>query len=301
MKNECNIIRDILPLYTEHMVCSDTAELVEEHLRRCAACRKEYERERKPQAIQVTEESAPLRNLKKKMATKRLQTIALTAVFVAVLLISAFAVLDAPVYAPYSEELLTVTPIGDHGIQITFDARVTDFNYRIYPAPDQENLYYCDVEAWSSLWDRWFSSDNGQQSVVVSPSEPYPITVMYIPNDGTEIICVYGDAGDEGRITLPRLSLGVYQILALIALGITTIIWLATGKKPAIRIWVERAGLYPLSYAVSYFIVCGFHRTSYAPQRDFFLIFFLSFLLYCGLLLAHNIWRIKKEMKEINR
>ena len=33
MRNECNIIRDILPLYIEDMVSAETAELVEEHLK----------------------------------------------------------------------------------------------------------------------------------------------------------------------------------------------------------------------------------------------------------------------------
>ena len=36
MRNECNIIRDILPLYADKMVSSDTASFVEEHHTGCA-------------------------------------------------------------------------------------------------------------------------------------------------------------------------------------------------------------------------------------------------------------------------
>ena len=43
MKNECSIIRDLLPLYAENMVSDDTAAFVAEHLKSCEACRKEYE------------------------------------------------------------------------------------------------------------------------------------------------------------------------------------------------------------------------------------------------------------------
>lgn len=43
MKNECNIIRDILPLYVEDMVSTDTAAFVAEHLEKCDACRAELE------------------------------------------------------------------------------------------------------------------------------------------------------------------------------------------------------------------------------------------------------------------
>ena len=34
MKNECSIIRDLLPLYAENMVSDDTAAFVAEHLKR---------------------------------------------------------------------------------------------------------------------------------------------------------------------------------------------------------------------------------------------------------------------------
>lgn len=44
MRNECNIIRDILPLYADKMVSADTASFVEEHLTVCAECRAELEK-----------------------------------------------------------------------------------------------------------------------------------------------------------------------------------------------------------------------------------------------------------------
>ena len=43
MKNECNIVRDILPLYVEDMVSEETAKFVKEHLAECKKCREDYE------------------------------------------------------------------------------------------------------------------------------------------------------------------------------------------------------------------------------------------------------------------
>ena len=43
MKNECNIVRDILPLYVEDMVSAETAKFVKEHLENCPECAKEFE------------------------------------------------------------------------------------------------------------------------------------------------------------------------------------------------------------------------------------------------------------------
>lgn len=298
MKNECSIVRDLLPLYAESMVSPETASFMEEHLKDCEHCRKEYERLKAPCAVPAQDDAAPLLMLQKKMAAKRLRTIVLTAVFAVALLVSAFAVLDAPVYLPYTEERLAVEPVGENGLQITFDPSVTDFNYTVYQDPDGGNFYYCDVEAWYSLWDRWFSGGEELRTAVVFPAKPYPVTVMYCPNDGTESICVYGEAGEGGSIALPRLALGYYLILAVLALAVLFAAWLVAKGRPRQRAWIERIMLYPVSYLISHGIVVGFRAISYSLVRDFRLILFVSLLLYCGLLLAHSVWGLKKEIRE---
>lgn len=157
MKNECSIIRDLLPLYAENMVSDDTAAFVAEHLKSCEACRKEYEQIKKPKPIQKGNDAAPLQKLSHKLKLKRIQTIALTAVFVIALLVSAFAVLGAPIYQPYSEGIVTIEELGDKGLTLTFDKNVTDFHYDIHDDPDDSSICICDIEAWTTLWDKWFS------------------------------------------------------------------------------------------------------------------------------------------------
>ena len=41
MKVSCDVIRDLLPLYTDQAASADTVALVEEHLASCPACREE--------------------------------------------------------------------------------------------------------------------------------------------------------------------------------------------------------------------------------------------------------------------
>jgi hypothetical protein len=43
VKNECSIVRDILPLYLENMVSKETGEFVKEHLENCSGCAAEFE------------------------------------------------------------------------------------------------------------------------------------------------------------------------------------------------------------------------------------------------------------------
>ena len=43
MKNKCKIVSDLLPLYSENLVCEETAGFVKNHLSECDACKKEFE------------------------------------------------------------------------------------------------------------------------------------------------------------------------------------------------------------------------------------------------------------------
>lgn len=38
MKNECSIVRDLLPLYAENMLSDETTEFVSQHLEKCSEC-----------------------------------------------------------------------------------------------------------------------------------------------------------------------------------------------------------------------------------------------------------------------
>ena len=51
MKKECNIVRDLLPLYAENMVSAESSELIEGHLAECDSCRTELEKMREEYAV----------------------------------------------------------------------------------------------------------------------------------------------------------------------------------------------------------------------------------------------------------
>ena len=48
MKLDCDVIRDLLPLYAEKLASSASSALVEQHLAECEACRAELEQMEKP-------------------------------------------------------------------------------------------------------------------------------------------------------------------------------------------------------------------------------------------------------------
>ena len=93
MRNECNIIRDILPLYIEELVSEDTVSFVEEHLNGCAECRVEMEKMKEGNDFETLENSrdrrkkdiVPLKLLKKKMRNRKIATIIISCLSVGVL------------------------------------------------------------------------------------------------------------------------------------------------------------------------------------------------------------------------
>lgn len=62
MKTNCDIIRDLLPLYAEHITSEASNALVEEHLAECEACRAELEQMEQPVPVRPeAQPDAPLR------------------------------------------------------------------------------------------------------------------------------------------------------------------------------------------------------------------------------------------------
>lgn len=306
MRNECNIIRDLLPLYVEQMVSTDTAEYVEEHLKGCRECLQEYEQMKEPQANQTKEDAAPLVTLKRKLWKKRMQTVFCTGLFAIALLVSAFAFLSAPVYFPYTEDLFIITENADESITITFDEKVTDYrcveDVHIVPeevSSERAQSYYR-IETWTTLWNQWFAK-RGVQATTIPAEEAEQLSVYYISNSSTEDICIYGQPITSGGvISLPRLVLNNYFFLALLCVIVLFVLWCIVRRNATAKAWIERILLYPISYCIGHVMVKGFRSSSYSAPRDFMLIVFLSILLYGGLLLARSVYGLHKEIRELN-
>ena len=146
MKNECSIIRDILPLYVENMVSEDTSEFVKEHLESCPACRAELEKLRKPVEVQTEPQpdmdAAPLKRLKKALLMKKVQTILCTAAVLLALMLSVISFLTAPEYFAYSPELVTVTEEANGAVTLSFSNEVTNYKLQQVKDPDERQTVY---------------------------------------------------------------------------------------------------------------------------------------------------------------
>lgn len=72
----CNIVRDILPLYVDDVVCDDTKIMIEEHLEHCDDCKKELKKLMQDVVLPVSpetqiQEAQPLKEFKKRIGRKQ--------------------------------------------------------------------------------------------------------------------------------------------------------------------------------------------------------------------------------------
>ncbi|WP_418290855.1 zf-HC2 domain-containing protein [Massilicoli timonensis] len=306
MRNECNIIHDILPLYAENIVSEDTAEFVKEHLESCPACREELEKLRVPVDVrtkpQLDMNAAPLKRLKKALLMKKVQTILCTAAVLLALMLSFISFLTAPKYFTYSSELVTVTEEASGAVTLSFSNEVTNYKLQQVKDPDERQTVY-HLEAWTSAWDRMFHKP-GAQAVTVTPENGKPLLVYFTQfinghaessNDSS--VCIYGTVPDSGGwVALAGLSLGYWLLLNIALFLILAGIWFMLRRKERPRRRVERLLIVPVAYGLGHLCVMGFRTVSYSVWRDFQLILATGVLFYCAMLLALSLFYSVKEL-----
>lgn len=129
MKNECNIIRDILPLYVEDMVSADTSAFVEEHLEKCAECRAELENMKNPSRFEAvatnTQDSGaePLKTFKKKLTNRNRIMMGATVLITAlVVLLGSYFIGSG--FTQRTDVVLVDYSVSEDGTEITFTTAI---------------------------------------------------------------------------------------------------------------------------------------------------------------------------------
>ena len=70
MKLECDVIRDLLPLYAEKLASPASSALVEQHLAECPACRAQLKKKEKPVPVQPELDSAAVQVLMQVLSSR---------------------------------------------------------------------------------------------------------------------------------------------------------------------------------------------------------------------------------------
>lgn len=295
MSNKCNLIKDILPLYVEDMVSTDTREFVDEHLEHCAECHAEYESMRNSSKFvpEIDTDIAPLKRIKKDLYIKRLQTIFFTAILACAAAMIIFGFLTSPKFISYSDDLLNVIDSNNGNIIVAFDDEVTGYNC-IKEFNGETEVYR--LNAWTTTWDL-HSTKRGNQNVVIPSEDKSKIQIYFSQNNGSGDVLIYGlnDNTQQDIVTLPRQIFLPYFVLAFLALVILAVLRFLLKNKQAIIVWIDRAILFPISYMAAQLFTKGINFTSYSSQRDFCIMILVAVLLYLAMLTGISLYKARKE------
>lgn len=136
MKIQCEIIRDILPLYAEDMVSQPTREMVEEHLDECEACTQELEALRKPQKVPAEVDVTSLKRVGDAIRRRRILSVMAVLLFITTVLLGGALMLDANIYLTAEQAIESVEALEDGTIRIHPTAIVTTVGSYVIGGPD---------------------------------------------------------------------------------------------------------------------------------------------------------------------
>ncbi len=140
-KNECNVVRDLMPLVLDRAASDDSRELVETHISGCEECRKQYEEMKAdlPEDIRAEYEEEQkqftdaLKAVRKKKMKRRFCRVALAALICMVAALAGLFAYDALFWkmsVPVDNSLysLSMSETKDGRYVITVDASKISFN-----------------------------------------------------------------------------------------------------------------------------------------------------------------------------
>jgi cbb3-type cytochrome oxidase subunit 3 len=289
MKISCEIIKDLLPLYAEDLASADTVVLVAEHISSCESCKEELAKIKSPDPIPSNTDVAPLKKIRSALRKQRTVTICLSALVALVVAITVFGFLTSPSYIPYSSDIVTVAEQENGIVTVQFGSPVSAYDINKCVPEDglHEKGFYYHITAWDSIWNQCFKKSE-PQVVILNPDGSNVERVYYYQNNGEEDVIIYGQRPSGGVITLPRLVLSYYLVLAFVGAVICGVVIMLTRKNKRIQRIMMNVLFVPVAYIIAHFCIKGIIPLSYSAQRDFFLIILLTMPIYGFLWLLFN-------------
>lgn len=291
----CEIINDLLPLYTEGLASEDSCHLIEDHLKNCPSCKMLYDNMKKQQTLPSSAGTVPLKKLRKHLLMKKAETIIFVAVLVFSLMVTIFAYLSSPDYIPYSDSVVSCQRT-DNAILVKFRKDIT--RYSVFYDTDDDGNKSATIQAWYTSIDNFFP-DTANKTALLTSIPGSVKNIWYCSSNGAEDKLIYGEPelGFGGRITLPKLALGYYTLIAFILAMMGGILLLVFRNNNKVKGIIQKIVFVPISYLIGHICIKGFNTISYSAPRDFSLILLASILVYCLLITGQSLYKKSLQVK----
>lgn len=280
--NNCDIIKDLLPLYKENLLSDESKTFVEDHLKSCSEC----ENLLKDQIEIENKNTKPLDFVEKRIKKEsRYFTLAVVALLGSIF-IFIISYLNAPRHLEYEKGLYKVYR-SDDIYTVEFSDKVSGIDYT-----DTEDAIY--LGGYSTKYDDIFNKDRPRKSLTFHKDN---LKMVLYQNHEKMPNMVIG-SGEVRQTLLPRLFLGFYARLSIIGfLGMALVMFsLEKFRKKSISLPIKTLLMgAPLSLFLGIISIKGFNTATYYPVTDFKYILLLSLAIYLFLIFL-SIFRDQKRM-----
>lgn len=294
MKISCDVARDLLPLYVEGLASQDSAGLLEEHLAECEGCRARKREMEQPEQLPAETDTGTFQKVKAKIKRKKRNAVLLSVFFSVIITGILLVFITSPQSMSYYEGIAQVEtgPEGSLLLQLPEGAA----GCQVSSYSTQEGLVL-HVTFWNSLFSEYTGWPAGEETLLLNPSGEKAAAVYYASQDGSPDVLMYGEdqAPSGGMVSLPRLALGYYALLAGGAAAALWLISLAVRRKEKMAVLLRKTALFPLSYLLAHLCVKGFQTASYFVPRDLLAILLLTFPIFFLLAFLYGVWRKKRS------
>lgn len=208
----CDIIKDLLPLYCDGVCSEETSRTVEEHLTTCPACRTLLDEMRReplmpePIQTQAKQEAKVLQGVKRKFSLRRrLSVLAVALVaMVALVVLTASSDIENPI--PYQEGMVTVKLAVDEAIDIHFFGNHYASFWAFYrETADGNDVYFCYTQTLKSS-TLPLTADHGHICIGNAGMTDFSTALYQVPYSQDINAVYYLEASQEDYLNLPAMS-----------------------------------------------------------------------------------------------
>lgn len=208
----CDIIKDLLPLYCDGVCSEETSRAVEEHLTTCPACRTLLDEMRRepvmpePIQTQAKQEAKVLQGVKRKFSLRRrLSVLAVALVaMVALVVLTASSDIENPI--PYQEGMVTAKLAVDEAIDIHFYGNHYASFWAFYrETADGNDIYFCYTQTLKSS-TLPLTADHGHICIGNTLMTDFTTASYQVPDSQNINAVYYLEASQEDYLNLPAMS-----------------------------------------------------------------------------------------------
>ncbi|NLY21569.1 MAG: zf-HC2 domain-containing protein [Tissierellia bacterium] len=173
MKENCNIVKDLLPLYAENLLSDDSKKYVRDHLEDCDDCKEELEKMECIYAIENDTDILPLKSIVKKLNNKKKEVTATVLITVMMFFVIFNSYYYTEEYVKYSDGLIKffVSPNGQ--VELAFNEKAN--TCRIATFKDGKDGYVYEVIGRNSLANKI----RGLLNMLVKLITDWPVIDLY--------------------------------------------------------------------------------------------------------------------------